>query len=614
MRRRVVGPLVGRMAGVQIPLTPCQHLYIKTAPLEELAGETEEVRHPIVRYQDKDMYFRQHGEAYGMGSYRHDPLLVPAEELPKNAQPAIFRFTSGYFEESLGDAIARFPCFEGVTIDVAFNGLFSFTPDGNSILGETPDVRRFWVAEAVWVTHAGGVGRAIAEWLVDGLPSVDLREVDANRFHPHTASRAYVQARANRQYIEVYDIIHPLQQMENPRNLRVSPFHSRLQDLGAVFFESAGWERPQWFESNVNLPRDETWPARSGWAARYWSPIVGAEHRAARERVGLFDLTAFAKIEVTGPGALAFLQRLTANQIDRPIGSMTYTSLLTPRGGIKCDLTVTRLAPDRFWVITGGGTGPMDLARLRQHAPLDGSVHIGNVSSSYCAVGVWGPRARDLVQSASENDLSNPAFPYLTAQHIFIRAAPVLALRISYVGELGWEIYTPTEYGLNLWDTLWAAGRPFGVTAVGGGAFDSLRLEKGYRLWGADIHTEYNPYEAGLGFAVRLKKGDFIGREALEKIKAQGVARKLCCMVFDDPGVAIMGKEPICAERGERALGYVTSANYGYTVRQSIAYGYLPMEYAAEGTKVEVYYFGERHTATVVKEPLYDPENTKLKG
>ena len=615
------GPIIGRMAGVRIPLTPCQHLYAKTAPLKELAGETEEVRHPIVRYQDKDMYFRQHGEAYGMGSYRHDPLLVPAEDLPNDDHPAIFPFTPEYFEESMDDAIERFPCFKGVKLDSTFNGLFSFTPDGNSILGETPDARGFWVAEAVWITHAGGVGRVIAEWLAAerGTPGIDLREADINRFQPHAVSRAYIKSRAIRQYIEVYDIIHPLQQMENPRNLRLSPFHNRLQELGAVFFESAGWERPQWFASNEKRWGDHKGagdrkgaPLRTGWAADYWSPIIGVEHQATRERVGMFDLTAFTKIEVTGPGALAFLQRLTANQVDRPVGSVTYTSMLNERGGIKCDLTVTRLGADRFWVITGGGTGPMDLAWMRHHAPTDGSVHISNVSSSYCAIGVWGPKARGLVQSVCENDLSNEAFPYLTARNIFIGHLPTLAVRISYAGELGWELYTQTECGLQLWDALWAAGQPFDVTAVGGGAFDSLRLEKGYRLWGSDIHTEYNPYEAGIGFAVRLKKGDFLGREALEKIKARGLTRKLCCLVFDDPSVAIMGKEPIFD--GERVLGYVTSANYGYTVRQSIAYGYLPMDYAAVGTKVEVYYFGDRYTATVVQEPVYDPENAKLRG
>lgn len=606
------GPIVGRMAGVPIPLTPCQHLLVKTKPLKELAGETEAVRHPIVRDQDHDMYYRQYGEAYGFGSYRHDPMLVPAEALPRNDHPAIFPFTARDFEESLHDAHHRFPCLQGAEMDWAFNGLFSFTPDGNSIIGEMPHARGFWAAEAVWVTHAGGVGRAVAEMIADGRPSLDMRETDVNRFLPHAAAKPYVTARAIRQYVEVYDIVHPLQQMENPRGLRVSPYHQRLKDLGAVFFESAGWEKPQWFESNAALLKRQGWPARSGWAARHWSPIIGAEHEATRERVGIFDLTAFTKLEVTGPAALRFLQGLASNQMDQPIGRITYTSLLDERGGIRCDLTVTRLGPDRFWVITGGGTGPMDLAWLRRHMPGDGSVHVTDVSSAFAAIGVWGPRARDLLQSVSEDDLSNEAFPYLTARPIFVGCVPALAVRISYAGELGWEIYTPVEYGLKLWDTVWEAGQRFGVAAVGGGAFDSLRLEKGYRLWGSELHTEYNPFEAGIGFAVRMRKGDFKGRAALEAIRARGLTRKLSCMIFDDPHVVVMGKEPIFD--GERVLGYVTSANYGYSVRRSIAYGYLPIDRAREGTQVEVYFFGERHKARVSPEPLFDPENVRLKG
>jgi len=570
------------------------------------------MRHPIVRYQDKDLYFRQHRDAYGFGSYRHEPLPVDAEALPHNDHPAIFPFTPEHFEESCRDAVERFPCLHGVELAEKFNGLFSFTPDANSILGQTREVAGFWVAEAVWVTHGGGVGRALAEWMVEGTPSLDLREMDINRFHPYAFSPSYIKSRANRQYIEVYDIIHPLQQMESPRNLRLSPFHSRLETLGAVFLENAGWERPQWFLSNKALPGQPDWPERTGWTARYWSPIIGAEHQATRTGVALYDLTPFTKLEVSGPRSLELIQFLTSNQMDQPVGRVTYTSMLNERGGIKCDLTVTRLGPTQFWVVTGAALGMHDLAWIRTHLPCDGSVHLSNLSSAYCCLGLWGPRARDLMQEISSNDFSNLAFPYLTARNVYIGNIPALAVRISYVGELGWEIYTPTEYGASLWDTLWEAGQPLGIIAAGGGAFDSLRLEKGYRLWGADIHTEYNPYEAGLGFAVKLKKSEFLGRAALERIKAEGVRRKLCCLTFKDSEVAVMGKEPILDK--ERTLGYVTSANYGYTVKRSIIYGYLPIEYAQEGTAVEVYFFGNRYPATVMREPLYDPENLKLKG
>jgi glycine cleavage system aminomethyltransferase T/glycine/D-amino acid oxidase-like deaminating enzyme len=626
------GPVVGRMAGVQIPMTPMQHLYVKTAPLKELAGAREELEHPIVRYQDKDLYFRQHYEAYGLGSYRHDPLIVDPDDLPENEHPAVFPFTPEHFCESWRDAVERIPALGDAEIVDKFNGLFSFTPDGNMNLGESAHVRGFWSAEAVWVTHGGGVGKVMAEWIAEGLPSLDLREHDINRWHPFALSKDYVRMRASRQYVEVYDIIHPLQQTENPRNLRLPPYYARLKELGAVFFEAAGWERPQWFESNANLTAADPplWTGRNRgeWAARNWSPVIGAEHVATRERVGMFDLTPFTKLDVIGPGALDFLQSITCNEMDRPVGKVTYTSMVNPRGGIEADLTVTRLGEDRFLVVTGGGVGMHDLAWLRKHEPVDApsgdsgqaSVKITDITSKWCCIGVWGPRVRELVERVSEDDFSNVGFPYMSARRVYIGYVPALAIRISYAGELGWEIYAPTEYGLKLWDTLWEAGEAFGVTAVGGGAFDSLRLEKGYRLWGVDIHSEYNPYEAGLGFTVKLNKGEFLGRTALEQIKENGVMRKLCCMTFDDPDVVVMGKEPILRLRSgqvfeeERVLGYVTSANYGYNIGKSILYGYLPIEFSRPGTKVQVYYFGDRHPATVSEEPLFDAEMKRLKS
>jgi glycine cleavage system aminomethyltransferase T/glycine/D-amino acid oxidase-like deaminating enzyme len=605
------GPRVGSMAGVPIPLTPVEHQYARTAPLPELAREAREVVHPVLRHQDRCMYFRQQADCYGIGSYQHEPLLVDPEDIRPHedalVMPSLRMFTPEHFGKAYESALELFPCFRGVDLPYRINGMFSFTPDGNPLVGESLDVRGFWVAEAVWVTHGGGVGRVVAELMSAETPSVDLRELDLNRFPPHALSRAYIRTRGAQQYREVYDILHPLQQMETPRRLRLSPFHGRLQDLGAVFVETAGWERPQWFNANAGLPADTAWPGRSGWSARSWSPLIGAEHRGTRERVALFDLTAFTKLEVTGPKALDYLQRLTANQMDQPPGRVTYTAMLNDRGGIVCDLTVTRLGPARFLVMSGAASGMHDRAWMCRHLPGDGSAQLTDLTSGLCGIGVWGPKSRALIQSVCGNDFSDAAFPPYTAQRIYVGYIPALALRISYVGELGWEIYAPTEYGLALWDMLWEAGRPWGAIAAGGGAMDSLRLEKGYRLWGMDIHSEYNPYEAGLGFAVRLNKGDFLGRSALLRDDVRGVTRRLCCLTFDDPRVLVMGKEPILD--ADRVLGYITSANYGYTVRQSIAYGYLPMEYAKEGTKVEVYYFGQRHSAVVRCEPLYDPEN-----
>jgi glycine cleavage system aminomethyltransferase T len=296
----------------------------------------------------------------------------------------------------------------------------------------------------------------------------------------------------------------------------------------------------------------------------------------------------------------------------QPIGKVTYTAMLTARGGIRCDVTVTRLAADRFLLITGGASGMADLAWLRSHLPGDGSVRIEDTTAAQCCLGLWGPRARDLLQRVSADDGSHAGFPYLTARQITVGYVPVWAARISYVGELGWELYAPTEYGNALWETLWEAGQSLGIIAAGGGAFESLRLEKGYRLWGTDIHTEHTPYEAGLGFAVNMKKGDFLGRDALVRSKAEGIARTLCCLTFDDPRVVVMGKEPILS--GDDLLGYVTSANYGYSVGQSIAYGYLPTAYTTPGTSVAVQFFGTRYPATIAREPLFDPSNARLKS
>jgi glycine cleavage system T protein len=591
------GPSVASVVNVPIPLIPMQHQHARTKPLPELAGETREIVHPILRHQDKSMYFRQRGSCYEIGSYLHEPM--PLDPYMPDLS-SVMRFTEGDFERAAEAAVELLPPIGNVKLGERMNGVFSFTPDAMPLIGPSLDLKGFWIAEAVWVAHSGGVGKAIAEWMVDGVPSLDLRECDINRFHEHAFTQNYIRARGIQQYKEVYDIIHPLQQIKYPRNLRLTPFHQRLQDLGGVFFESVGWERPQWFDSNRRLLDGGKWPSRSGWEAQYWSPVQAAEHKATRERVAIYDITPFVKIDVRGPKAFEFMQHLCANQIDQPTGKVVYTSMLNERGGIMCDLTVTRLGENQFLVLTGGTSGMHDLAWMRANAPGDGSVQITDVTSSHCAIGLWGPRAVELAQSVSSNHLSAETFGPFTAKHVTIGSVPALALRVSYVGEMGWEIYTQPSYGLFLWDTLWNAGQSLGLVAAGGGAFDSLRLEKGYRLWGADIYSEHNPYEAGLGFAVKLDKGDFIGRDALLELRDKGVTRKLCRMYFDDPNAVVMGKEPILSD--DKVLGYVTSSNTGYTLGESIAYGYLPIDFAKEATPVDIYYFGKRKPAKVVKE------------
>ncbi len=605
-------PRIGRMAGVSLPLVPMQHQYVMTAPLSELRGTTV----PNVRDPDKLVYFRQDGDCLVLGGYERDPLAFPVDAIPESENPTVRPFDPLRFESLLAGGCECVPALRETELVKRVNGLESFTPDGEFILGEAPDVRGFWAACgfcAHGVSGSGGVGKMIAEWIVEGEPILDLWHMDIRRFGAYTSSRRYISTRIHEVYSTYYDISYPLQERSSARKLRLSPVYHRLEELGAVFGEKAGWERPNWFAHNEALAAGQGWLQPYGWASRYWSPAIGAEHQATRERLAIFDETSFSKLEVLGSGAASYLQSITDNQMEQPVGAVTYTQMLNRHGGIECDLTVTRLAPDRFQIITGTAFGMHDLSWIRGQMPTDGSVYVNDVTSSRCCIGVWGPLARDLMQQVSEHDFSNAAFPYLTAQQVTIGDIPVLALRVTYVGELGWELYAPMEYGLKLWDTLWEAGQPLGMLAGGYRAIESLRLEKGYRYWSADIHSEYNPYEAGLGFAVKLKKGDFLGKDALERIKVEGIKRKLCCLVIDDPRAVALSGEPLLSEDGERVFGRVTSGGYGYTVRQSIAYSYLPIDYATPGTQLLVQLFGIKYGATVMKEPLYDPKNERVK-
>jgi glycine cleavage system aminomethyltransferase T len=360
------------------------------------------------------------------------------------------------------------------------------------------------------------------------------------------------------------------------------------------------------------VPPEAPWRDRDPWAAKLWSPIEGAEHLATRSKVALFDITAFAKLDVQGRDALEFLERVFANRIDRPVGSLVYTAALTPRGGIRLDLTIARKGEDLFRVVTGGGSGQHDLAWLRAQVRDGERVTIAERTGSLFALGLWGPKARDVLRAVADADVTNDAFPYMTAKYLNVgEVGPVWAQRISYAGELGWELYGQFAMGDRAWDLLWEAGKEHGIVAAGLGAFDTLRLEKGYRLWGQDIHTEYDPFEAGLGFAVKMDK-DFHGKDALERRLEAGPARKLSCITLDEPSHVVMGKEPIRAD-GD-VVGSVTSAGYGYSIGRCIAYGYLPAELAVEGTELEVEYFGERLRAQVASEPLWDPKGERLRG
>ncbi|WP_370937276.1 FAD-dependent oxidoreductase [Amycolatopsis sp. cg13] len=608
------GREIGEMVGMTLPLLPLAHQYAKTGQLAELAGaDPVHPALPILRHQDQDLYFRQHGDRLGIGSYAHRPMPVDkfAEpgEVTASAMPSMLPFTEDDFAPSWEESKLLLPALGQTKAEEGFNGIFSFTPDGGSLVGESSDVRGFWIAEAIWVTHSAGIAKAVAESIVDGRSETDLHELDVHRFEDVQLAPEYIRETAQQNFVEIYDVLHPLQPRLSPRDLRVSPFHARQRELGAVFREAGGWERPHWFEANASLlkdlPHDFLPPARDSWAGQFHSPIVAAEAWYTRNRVAMYDMTPLKRVEVSGPGSLEFLQGLTTNQLAKSVGSVTYTLMLDDAGGVRSDITVARLEPELFQV---GINGNIDVAYLRSRAPE--GVRVEDTTGGTCCIGVWGPLARDLVQPLSAEDLSHTGLKYFRGRRARVAGVPVTILRLSYVGELGWEIYTSADNGQRLWDALWRAGQPLGVIAAGRGAFNSLRLEKGYRLWGTDMTTEHDPYEAGVGFAVRPAKGEFAGRAAIDGRSEETSARRLRCLTLDDGRTVVLGKEPVFVD-GTPA-GYVTSAAYGYTIGRPIAYAWLPGSVAI-GDAVEIEYFGRRVSATVAAEPLVDPGMERIR-
>lgn len=598
---------IGRMVGLTFPIIPMAHLYLITKPMQGVRPDF-----PTLRDPDLLVYYRAEVGGLIAGGYERQPAPWALDGIPADFNNKLLPPDWERFTPLMENAIRRVPALETAEVVMLLNGPEGFTPDGEFLLGPT-SVKGFWIA-AAFCAHglagAGGIGKAMAEWIVAGHPEWDLWRLDVRRFGANYASQAYTLARTVETYGKYYDIHYPNEERQSARPLRLSPAYARLQALGAVFGEKTGWERPNWFSpyeaqaAHGHVPR--------GWARHHWLPAMGVEHLGTRERAGLFDESSFSKIEVRGPGAVALLQHLCANDVDRPVGAVIYTAMLNPRGGMECDFTVTRLAPDRFLIVTGAAFGEHDRSWLRLHLPADGSVEVEDVTSTRACLGLWGPRARAILQRVTKADVSNTGFPYMTARALTVGDVPALALRVTYVGELGWEFYCPPEYGARLWDALWDAGQPEGLLAGGYRAIDTLRLEKGYRYWSADIGPDYTPYEAGLGFAVKLDKGDFIGRDALVAQKAAGLRRKLCCLTLADPSAIVIGNEPV--RRGDEVIGWVTSGGYGYSVGRSLAYTYLPKTYADPGTGLDVELLGERIEAVVVREPLWDPKHERIKA
>ena len=635
----VWSPKLARMAGASIPLTPAVHQMIDVGPVPRFADAKSHIDYPIVRDMDTNMYERQDGAGLEIGSYAHRPILHDPEEIPSVEEAALspteFPFTQADFEQQMEHALELMPEIVGdetVGVKYAINGILSLTPDGLPVLGETPEVKGLWSVAAVWVKEGPGIGRAVSEWMAHGESEIDLHSSDIARFWEHQKTRAHVRARAAEGFNKTYGIVHPGEQWASSRDVRLAPFHARERELGAVFFEAAGWERPQWYESNAPLLEeygDRVNRREAEWDARWWSPIINAEHLALRDRAGMVDLTAFAVFDISGPGALAAVQGVAVRQMDVPIGRVVYTPILAPGGGFKADLTIMRLGDDLFRVVTGGAHGMADRKWFSDHLPADGSAQLADQTSAWTTLGLWGPRARDILASLTRDDVSHEGFRFGTCRTIEVDTLRVLASRISYVGDLGWELYVPIEQGAKLWDLVWEAGRPHGLAPVGIGVYGTTgRLEKCYRAYGFELESEYNVLEAGMS-GPKVKDEDFVGREAHLRHREEEPATIMCTLTVDDhtssTGVKryMLGREPIVTRDGGPLVdrkgrrSYVTSAGAGPSIGKHLLMAYVPREHAREGAELAVEYLGERYPVTVAvagPTPVFDPDNTRIRS
>jgi glycine cleavage system aminomethyltransferase T len=603
------------------------------------ADSKSHIEYPIVRDMDTNMYERQDGAGLEIGSYAHRAILHDPDEIPSIEQaslsPTELPFTQADFDPQMEDALELMPEIvgdESVGVKYAINGLLSLTPDGLPLLGETPEVKNLWSCAAVWVKEGPGIGAAVAEWMTHGESEIDLHSSDISRFWDHQKTRAHVRARASEGFNKTYGIVHPGEQWGSNRDLRLPPFHARERELGAVFFEAAGWERPQWYESNEPLLEeygDRVTRREAEWDSRWWSPIINAEHLAMRDRAAMVDLSAFAIFDIAGPGALSAVQGVSVRQMDVPVGRVVYTPILSPGGGFKADLTIMRLGEELFRVVTGGAHGAADKKWFTDHLPADGTAQLADVTTGWTTLGLWGPRARDILASVTSDDVSHEGFRFASCRDIEIDSLRVLASRISYVGDLGWELYVPMEQGARLWDILWEAGRPHGVVPAGIGVYGTTgRLEKCYRAYGFELETEYNVVEAGMS-GPKVKDEDFVGRDAHLRHREEDPAAILCTLTVDDhtskSGVKryMLGREPIQTRAGEPLTdakgrrSYVTSAGAGPSIGKHILMAYLPPEHAVVGAELSVLYLGERYPVTVDiagPTPIFDPENTRIRS
>jgi len=607
------GRQVGAMAGVDLPMTPLIHQHVATKPItnHQLPKDT-----PCLRDPENLFYLREEQGGFLIGGFEREPVAWSVGGVAWDFTSKLLPPDWELFGPIMEGAIKRIPILEKAEMLHLVNGPEAITPDSRPLLGPVPGVPGFWAACGLSHTGFGAgaaIGDIIANWIVNGEPPYDVTEMNVRRFGPIVGDRAYAAERARESYKYYYVLRYPHDENEWAREKRLSPLDSKLMTLGAVFGEKNGWERVNYFEPGQPGRRMGAEQKGWGWRRPPFFDRIGEEHRAVRERVALFDMTSFGKIDLRGPGALMLLQRLCDNDVNKPVGSVIYTQLLNERGGIESDLTIIRMGTDHFRVVTGSNFVAGDLGWIRMHVGALNStpLQIVEVTEDWATVGLWGPRAREVLQTVTRDDVSNTAFPYMTAHTIHIGGVPVWAQRVTYVGELGWELYIQPNQTGAVWDALIEAGQPFDIHPAGYKVLDSLRLEKGYRYWSADITPSENPYEAGLGFCVKLNKGDFIGREALMKAKAEGVKRKLCTITLDEDAL-LYGGEALFAD--DQIVGRLRSGGWGYTVGKWIGYIYLPLELAKLGPlHLEVEAFGERFKAQVAADVLYDPQGERLR-
>jgi dimethylglycine dehydrogenase len=597
---------VGRLAGAELPLVALQHHYVVTTPLPEVAALEREL--PVLRDADASYYVRQEGEGLLVGPFERNPRPWALDGIPPGFHGKLLPPDLDRIEQPLAAAAERLPAFADAGIKTVVNGPDAYTPDGRCLMGPVPGLRDFHVLAGFsifGIVFAGGAGRYAAEWIADGQPSDNMWELDVRRFGGYASSKRYLVARACQVYEREYAIHYPEEELPAGRPLKVDPIYDRLAARGAVFGERFGWERPLWFSPN-GTARDE-YSFRRG----NWFDAVGAECRAVRSRVGVLDQTSFAKFAVSGRGAEQFLDRVVANRLPSEVGRMVLTQACRPGGGIECDLTVTRVEPDRFYVVSAAATEEHDHAWLQsQLRDEDDEVRLENVTGRYGVLTLAGPRSRELLQKLTDADVSRTALPFFHARELQLGPVPARVLRVSYVGELGFELHHPLEHQPVLYDLVQDAGAMLGLVDFGYRALDSMRLEKAYRLWGVDMSADYTPLEAGLERFVCFDKGDFVGRDALMRQREAGIGRTLACLTIESGGAEAHGYEPVRA--GGEPIGYVAAGGYGHTVERSIALAYLPLEHAAVGTALTVDIVGEPTPALVVPQPLYDPENLRL--